>query len=78
MADMSTFRIIENWRYPDESLCCTRSLPASIISPNLLYVFKMDMVDLGPLNLKEAVISTSDGMKACQDYGKAVGKKLQA
>jgi len=38
----------------------------------------MDMVDLGPLNLKEAVISTSDGMKACQDYGKAVGKKLQA
>jgi hypothetical protein len=36
----------------------------------------MDMVDLGPLSLKEAVLSEPDGTKACQDYGKAVGQKL--
>jgi hypothetical protein len=36
----------------------------------------MDMTDLGALSLKEAAIETSDGMKACQDYGKAVGSKL--
>lgn len=44
----------------------------------MLHVFKMDMVDLGPLSLKEAVVSTADGTKACQDYGKAVGGKLSA
>ena len=49
---------------------------AGMIYDTMLYVFKMDMVDLGPLNLKEAVIPTPDGMKAGQDYGKAVGKKL--
>jgi len=48
----------------------------SMVYDTMLYVFKMDMVDLGPLNLKEAVISTPDGIKACQDYGKAVGKKF--
>jgi len=42
----------------------------------MLYVFKMDMVDLGPLSLKEAVLTGSDGTKACQDHGKAVGQKL--
>jgi len=47
-----------------------------MVYDTMLYVFKMDMVDLGPLNLKEAVISTPDGIKACQDYGKAVGKKF--
>jgi hypothetical protein len=41
------------------------------------YVFKMDMVDLGPLNLKEQIIDSRDGMRACQDYGKAVGQMLR-
>lgn len=49
---------------------------AGMIYDTMLYVFKMDMVDLGPLNLKEAMMSTPDGIKACQDYGKAVGKKF--
>jgi len=43
----------------------------------MLHVFKMDMVDLGPLSLKEGIISAQDGIKACQDYGRAVGEKLQ-
>ncbi len=47
-----------------------------MIFDTMQHVFKMDMVDLGALNLKEAVIETQDGIKACQDYGKAVGAKL--
>ncbi len=47
-----------------------------MIFDTLQHVFKMDTVDLGSLNLKEAVIETQDGIKACQDYGKAVGEKL--
>jgi len=40
------------------------------------HVFKMDMVDLGALNLKDQVISTREGAKPCQDYGKAVAAKF--
>ena len=49
-----------------------------MIYDTMQYVFKMDMVDLGPLDLKEATIETQEGLRACQDYGKAVGKKLGA
>jgi NAD(P)H dehydrogenase (quinone) len=49
---------------------------AHMIFDTMEFVFKMDMVDLGALNLKEATIDTPDGLKACQDYGKAVGQKF--
>jgi len=49
---------------------------APMIFDTMLYVFKMDMTDLGPLNLTEAMVDGSQGMKACQDYGKALGEKL--
>lgn len=49
---------------------------APMIYDTMLHVFKMDMTDLGPLNLTESVVATNDGLKACQDYGKAVGEKL--
>lgn len=42
------------------------------------YVFKMDMTDLGSLNVLEGDIDTPDAIKACQDYGQSVGKKLPA
>lgn len=48
-----------------------------MIYDTMLHVFKMDMVDLGPLNLKEGIISAADGRKACQDYGKAVAQKFK-
>ncbi len=51
---------------------------APMVFDTMQFVFKMDMVDLGALNLKEAVIPTDDGMYACQEYGKAVGKKFGA
>ena len=49
---------------------------AQMIFDTMEFVFKMDMVDLGALNLKEAIIETPDGIRACQDYGKAVGQKF--
>jgi flavodoxin len=48
----------------------------AMIFDTMQYVFKMDMVDLGALNLKEHVIDTQEGIQACQDYGKAIGSKL--
>jgi flavorubredoxin len=47
-----------------------------MIFDTMQHVFKMDMVDLGPLNLKEHAIDTPDGTKACHDYGKALAAKL--
>jgi flavorubredoxin len=49
---------------------------AEMIYDTMLYVFKMDMVDLGALNLKEQALKTDDGTRACQDYGKAIGQKF--
>jgi flavodoxin len=50
---------------------------AQMIYDTMQYVFKMDTVDLGPLNLKEHIIETSDGVRACQDYGKAIGQMFK-
>lgn len=51
---------------------------AQMIYDTMQFVYKMDMVDFGALNLKEAVVETTEGMRACHDYGKAVGKKFGA
>ncbi len=48
----------------------------SMIFDTMQNVFRMDMVDLGALNLKEQVIDTQEGVKACQEYGKAVASKM--
>jgi flavorubredoxin len=49
-----------------------------MIFDTMQHVYKMDVVDLGALNLKEHVIETQEGIKACQDYGKAVAAKFSA
>lgn len=49
---------------------------APMIYDTMQHVFKMDMTDLGALNLTEAMIEQDEGLKACQDYGKALGEKL--
>jgi flavodoxin len=38
--------------------------------------YKMKPFELGPLNLKEDVAETPDGMRTCQEYGKVFGEKL--
>jgi flavodoxin len=40
------------------------------------HVFKMQMTDLGPFKLRETNVETTEGTRACQDYGRAIGKKL--
>lgn len=47
-----------------------------MIFDTMQHVFKMDMVDMGALNLKEHVIDTQEGIKACQAYGKGVAGKF--
>lgn len=49
---------------------------APMIYDTMQHVFKMDTTELGPLNLTEMMIPTDEGLKACQDYGKAVAEKL--
>jgi hypothetical protein len=36
----------------------------------------MEPFELGPFNLKEEFVETSEGMKACHDYGRIFGEKL--
>jgi flavodoxin len=47
-----------------------------MVFDTMLHVYKMDMIDLGALNLKEQMLGSADGIRACQQYGKAVGEKL--
>ena len=47
-----------------------------LIFETMAYVFKMDMTDLGSFNLKEHIVQSSEGLRACQDYGRAIGQKL--
>ena len=49
-----------------------------LIFDTMEFVFKMNMVDLGSFNLKEELVDTREGMKSCQDYGRALGEKLSA
>jgi hypothetical protein len=50
---------------------------AQMIYDTMQHVFKMDMVSLGALNLREQVIGSPDGQKACQQYGKAIGQMFK-
>jgi flavodoxin len=47
-----------------------------LIFDTMEFVFKMNMVDLGSFNFIEARISSNEGVKACQDYGRGVGEML--
>jgi len=49
---------------------------AQMIYETMQHVYNMDMLDLGALNLKESVVPTDEGRRACQDYGKAIGSKF--
>ena len=50
---------------------------APMIYETMQYVFKMDALDLGPLNLTEAIMETDDGMKACHQYGRGLCEKFE-
>jgi dihydrodipicolinate synthase/N-acetylneuraminate lyase len=46
------------------------------LQTKLAPVRRLFTVGSHPGGLKEAMVGTPEGMHACQDYGKAVGKKL--
>jgi flavodoxin len=48
----------------------------AIIYNTLQTASKMEPFDLGPLNLREDMVATGEGMKACHDYGRVFGEKL--
>ncbi|MFC2038325.1 flavodoxin family protein [Chloroflexota bacterium] len=50
--------------------------------PNILletmeYVFKMEPFNLGGLKMFDNILETNEGMRACQDYGKAFAEELK-
>ena len=47
-----------------------------LILDTMEFVFKMVTTELASFKLKEDVIPTQEGMRACQDYGKVVAEKL--
>lgn len=47
-----------------------------MIFDTMQYVFNMQPFELGPFNLLEAKINSSEGMHACQDYGRVFGESL--
>lgn len=47
-----------------------------IIFDTMEHVFKMKPAELGSMNLLEDQVSTPDGIKAGQDYGKGVAEEL--
>lgn len=49
---------------------------AALILEEMQKEFKMEPIDLGALKLKEDLVETGEGMRACQDYGRFFGEKL--
>ncbi len=49
---------------------------APMIFDTMEHVFKMAMIDLGPLNLTESMMETDEGMRSCQQYAGELGKKV--
>jgi len=50
---------------------------ASLIFENLEKEFQMEGFELGPLQLKEDMAETREGIRNCQIYGKAFAEKLR-
>ena len=48
----------------------------AVILDTMQYVYKMEPFQLGSFNLKEAIVETTEGMRACQDYGRVFGEKI--
>jgi len=48
----------------------------AVIFDTMQYVYKMQPFELSSFRLKEAVVETAEGMRACQNYGKVFGEKL--
>ncbi len=50
----------------------------AVVFDTMQYVYRMQPFELGSFKLKEAIVETAEGARACQDYGKVFGEKLRA
>lgn len=46
-----------------------------LLHETMEHVFKMNMANLGPLRLEERVVTTDEGLHACQQFGRALGER---
>lgn len=49
-----------------------------LLHETMEHVFRMKMESLGPLKLEERVLGTDEGLRACQQYGRAIGERAGA
>lgn len=49
---------------------------APMIFETMQHVFKMDVLNLGPLSLTESMMQTDEGLKACHHYAKSLAEKF--
>ncbi|MCK5684771.1 flavodoxin domain-containing protein [bacterium] len=49
---------------------------APMVYDTMQHVFKMDVTDLGALNLTEEKMGVDEGLKACHQYAKAICEKF--
>lgn len=49
-----------------------------VLHDTMAHVFKMSMADLGPLRMEERVVVTDEGLRACQQFGRALGERSAA
>ena len=42
----------------------------------MMHVFKMNVKEIGPFNVKEQIIDSGRAEQPCKDYGKAIGRLL--
>ena len=46
-----------------------------LIIDTLEFVFNMKVTSLGPFDLREKIVTTDEGVRACQAYGRTIGKE---
>jgi len=49
---------------------------AKMIYDTMEHVFKMNMAEINPFNVKEQILDSGKGDQACRDYGKALAEKI--
>jgi flavorubredoxin len=49
---------------------------AKMIHDTMEHVFRMNMADTNPFNVKEQILDADKGDQACRDYGKTMAEKL--
>lgn len=50
----------------------------TLLHETMEHVLKMEMEGMGPLKMEERVVGTDDGMRACQQFGRAIGERAAA